>query len=101
MSADHSDLQRIKEALRSELPRLRETYAVRELGIFGSWVHGRQDDRSDLDILVEFDSAPSLFRFVELEDELSRLTETSVDLVMKTALRPRIGQRILHEVQPI
>lgn len=95
------ELQHIKDALRREMPRLGETFAVRNLGVFGSWAKGEQDESSDLDLLIEFDSAPSLFRFVELEEELSRVTGRPVDLVMKTALKPTIGRRILSEVQPI
>lgn len=97
----NQELHRIKETLRRELPRLGEAFSVRELGVFGSWVTGEQNESSDLDLLIEFDSAPSLFRFVELEEELSRLTGKPVDLVMKTALKPRIGRRILREVQSI
>jgi len=51
-----------------------------------------------VDILVEFEHAPTFFQFVELEDELGRLLVANVDLVMKSALRPRIGERILSEV---
>jgi len=42
-----------------------------------------------------------LFKFIELENDLSELLGTKVDLVMKTALKPNIGKRILSEVQPI
>jgi predicted nucleotidyltransferase len=36
--------------------------------------------------------------FVALERELSELTGEKVDLVMKSALKPRIGRNILREV---
>jgi predicted nucleotidyltransferase len=38
---------------------------------------------------------------VALKLELSELLGVNVDLVMKRALRPRIGERILREVVPI
>jgi predicted nucleotidyltransferase len=47
---------------------------------------------------VEFDRAPTFFEFIALEDDLSRLLGVKVDLVMKSALKPRIGERILSEV---
>ena len=87
--------------LRAELPRLREQYGVKSLGLFGSYVRGNQERGSDLDILVEFHEAPTLLGFVGLEEHLSDLLAVKVDLVMKTALKPRIGRRILSEVQPI
>ncbi|MGB9927989.1 MAG: nucleotidyltransferase family protein [Methanosarcina sp.] len=73
-------------------------YKVNYLGIFGSYVRGEQDSESDLDILVEFDEAPGLFEYIRLEDYLSEILGIKVDLVMKSALKPAIGKRILEEV---
>lgn len=87
--------------LRAHLPELRETYGVRSLGLFGSSVRGEARKGSDLDLLVEFDQAPSLFEFVRLERHLTALLGAKVDLVMKTALKPAIGARILDEVVPV
>jgi|TARA_B100000315_G_C14054268_1_gene353289 hypothetical protein len=50
---------------------------------------------------VEFYRAPSFFKSVELQDYLSTVLGIKVDLVMKTALRPAIGERILAEVVPV
>ena len=52
-------LEQIMQALRGHMPELRQRYAVRSLGVFGSYVRGQQRKRSDLDILVEFERAPS------------------------------------------
>ena len=40
-------------------------------------------------ILVEFDSPPTFFQFVEMEDYLSELLGVRVDLVMRSASSPR------------
>jgi len=68
------------------------------LGVFGSYVRGEATTKSDLDILVEYDRPPSLFQFVRLQRDLSEVLGVPVDLVMKSALRPAIGQVILSEV---
>ncbi|HXF51550.1 MAG TPA: nucleotidyltransferase family protein [Dehalococcoidia bacterium] len=94
-------LDEILETLRRHLPELRERYAVKSLGVFGSYVRGEQRKRSDLDVLVEFYEAPSFFEFVRLERYLSSLVGVKVDLVMKSALKPRIGERILAETVPV
>jgi len=91
-------LEEIMEVLREHLPELRQRYRVHSLGIFGSYVRGKQRKRSDLDVLVEFSEAPSLFEFIEVEHYLSDLLRIKVDLVMKSALKPRIGKHILSEV---
>ena len=94
-------LEEIKQVLREYLPELRERYGVRSLGIFGSYVRSEQGKRSDLDILVEFDRAPTLFEFVRLERYLGDQLGVKVDLVMKSALKPNIGRHILEEAVPV
>lgn len=92
------DVQELAVRLRQELPRLRQEYAVRSLGLFGSYVRGEQRSGSDLDVLVEFSKVPGMLRFLDLERDLSRLLGISVDLVQKEALKPAIGKRIKEEV---
>lgn len=90
-------LTEIKRILRENKNILKERFKVKDIGIFGSYVKGHQRKRSDLDILVEFDDSISLLEFVALERHLKELLGVKVDLVMKTALKPRIGRRILTE----
>jgi uncharacterized protein len=88
----------IMEILRRTLPLVAERYQVEFLGAFGSYAHSAQRPESDLDLLVSFRETPSLLKFIELENFLSDLLGIRVDLVMREALKPRIGQRILEEV---
>lgn len=84
--------------LKHHLPELSKRYNISYLGIFGSYVRGEQKKNSDLDVLVEFSKTPDLFEFIGLKQDLSDMLEVNVDLVMKSALKPRIGKRILEEV---
>ena len=93
--------EEIRRTLREHLPALQTRYGVRSLGLFGSYVRGEQEVRSDLDILVEYESTPTFFEFIDLEDHLREFLGVKVDLVMKTALKPRIGERILSEMEPV
>jgi len=93
----HRRLEDILPILRCNLRDLRERYSVRSIEVFGSYVRGEQDEKSDLDILVEFDKVPGLFKYIELEDHLSDLVGLKVDLVMKRALKQNIGRQILSE----
>jgi len=92
------ETQKIIRDIKKNLPALRNRFKVREIGLFGSYLRGEQKKKSDVDILVDFEKTVSLFEFMALEGELSKLTGKKVDLVMKTALKPRIGKRILDEV---
>jgi len=94
-------LEEIKECVKTHKNQLIQDYKVKSIGIFGSYIRGRQQDKSDLDILVDFEETIGLFKFVELQRYLSRLLGVKVDLVMKSALKPRIGARIMEEVSYI
>ena len=50
---------------------------------------------------MTFAVTPGLFRFVELENHLTDLLGVKVDLVMRDALKPAIGQRVLAEMMPV
>jgi len=95
------ELENITSKLKKELTKLRTQYNVATIEVFGSFVRNEQKANSDLDILVSFSKAPSLFKFIELEEYLSELLGVKVDLVMKSSLKPNIGQRILAEAQSI
>ena len=95
-------LDDVLRTLRVHLPELREHYGVRTLGVFGSYVRGEQRPRSDLDLLVEFDTRPlTLIQVITLEQHLSDLLGVQVDLVEKETLKPAIGRHILQEVVPV
>ncbi|MBD1858846.1 MULTISPECIES: nucleotidyltransferase family protein [Leptolyngbya] len=92
------NLEEIRQWLVLHKPILQERYHVKELGIFGSYVRQEQTETSDVDLLVEFSEIPSLLKFVTLENYLSDSLGIKVDLVHKSGLKPRIGERILAEV---
>jgi uncharacterized protein len=69
--------------------------------VFGSYVRHAARESSDIDLLVSFSDPPGLLRFVELENFLSARLGVKVDLVMRDALKPRIGRRVLAEAVPV
>ena len=95
------NIKDIRKVLKGHKEKLKRKYGVSEIGIFGSYVKNEQDETSDIDILVEFEKAVDLLTFVNLKNYLSDLLNTNVDLVMKKALKPGIGQRILKEVENV
>jgi predicted nucleotidyltransferase len=95
------DAEQYRAILHRELPALAARYGVASLGLFGSFVRRENGPDSDLDVLVSFVDPPGLFGFVELENHLSDLLSVKVDLVMRDALKPHLGQRVLAEVVPV
>ena len=93
-------IEEIKKKLIELKPFLKEKYKIKEIGIFGSYIKGKQKKKSDLDILIDFedDAEIGLIEFVRIENYLSDKLGVKVDLVMKKTLKPYIGKIILEEV---
>lgn len=93
-----TDIESIRRTISVHRDELRERYGVAWIGVFGSYVRDQQTASSDVDVLVTFKTPPSLLEFVALENYLSDLLGTEVDLVMRDALKPHLSRRILDEV---
>jgi predicted nucleotidyltransferase len=91
--------QDIIDIIRISKPELARKYGVRELGLFGSFLHSQQNEESDIDILVTFSRDVDLFEFIDLREYLEEKLRKKIDLVMRSALKPAIGKRILKEVE--
>jgi uncharacterized protein len=78
-------------------PALYKDYAVKEIGLFGSFSHGNYTDESDIDLLVELEK-PIGWKFFSLEIYLEKVFGRKVDLVTKNALKEQIKETILQQV---
>ncbi len=74
---------------------------VKRASFFGSIVRGEMTEKSDIDILVEFDSKKSLLDLAHLKNELEDAINRRVDLLTFKSLHPRLRDRILSEQVPI
>ena len=93
------NFEEIKEILKEHSDNLKQKFGVKELGIFGSYVRGEQKEGSDVDILVEFKEGYKTFdNYMDLKFYLEELLNVKVDLISKTALKPRLKPHILKEV---
>jgi predicted nucleotidyltransferase len=91
-------LEEIKQTLRATKPLLQQQYRVTEVGVLGSYARGEQTQTSDVDVLIDYEQAPTLFKLVELRDYLAQVVGVKVDVVTKNGLKPRIRERVLSEV---
>lgn len=90
----------ILSALKSQREKL-NSLGIREIGLFGSYACNEQTEKSDIDLLVDFDPDKETFdnymAVYELLEQLFR--NTKVEIVTKNGLSPYIGPKILKEVQ--
>ena len=92
-------IEEIKTRLAEQRAQIRKTFHVKEMGIFGSFVRNKQNRRSDVDILVEFEKGhKDFFNYMRLKYHLEASLGRKIDLVMKEAVKPRLKERVFNEV---
>ncbi|MEA5517222.1 nucleotidyltransferase family protein [Nodularia sp. UHCC 0506] len=91
------NINEIRQVLSLQKQSLCENYQITEIGIFGSYARGEETEASDIDILVDYETAPTFIMLVELRDYLSQLFGLKVDIVTKNGLKPRMRERVLSE----
>ncbi|MBU1121907.1 MAG: nucleotidyltransferase family protein [Candidatus Omnitrophota bacterium] len=77
-----------------------ESFGVKKLGLFGSYVRNEQTSKSDIDLLVEFVSGKKSFdNFIHLSFLLEDLFLQHIELVTIDSLSPYIKPYIVKEVE--
>jgi predicted nucleotidyltransferase len=76
---------------------------VKRAYLFGSSARGEQNGSSDVDILVDLDyeNGADFFAFVDMQEQLSELLGSKVDLVSSNGLSSLIKPQIDQEKQLI
>jgi hypothetical protein len=80
--------EQILDLLSRKKPELQGRYPISELGIFGSYARGDYNEKSDIDILVDFNGRIGI-GFIKLAHELEDLFNQKIDLVSRRAIKPR------------
>lgn len=77
-----------------------ESFGVKRIGLFGSFVKGEQKGSSDIDVFVVFKNDCEGFdNYFDLKFYLEDSLQTEVDLVIKNTLKRHIKERVLAEVE--
>jgi len=92
-----------KEFILSELKQQKrelQNLGIVRIGLFGSYVREEQTEKSDIDILLEFEPEKENFdNYMTVYDMLENLFKNEkVEIVTKNGLSPYIGPQILKEV---
>lgn len=75
-------------------------FGIKNIGLFGSYLKEEQSDKSDIDILIDFEPDKENFdNLMAVYDIFERLFKNEkVEIVTKNGLSPYIGPKILNEV---
>ncbi len=92
------------EALRAhgkELRQLVSRYNVARPRVYGSAVTGRNDEESDLDLLVDPTESTTLFTLAGLEHEAQQLLGVRVSVLTPGFLSPKFREQVLEQAQAL
>ncbi|HDT11377.1 MAG TPA: nucleotidyltransferase [bacterium] len=99
-------LEEIKTIIQSHKQELEREYKIKSIGIFGSYVHGRQSENSDIDIVIEFDLTKFGENFKGLTDTymalamyLQRLFDKKVDILTSGGVRSIRVKRVAEDIK--
>ncbi|OGS19587.1 MAG: hypothetical protein A2219_07295 [Elusimicrobia bacterium RIFOXYA2_FULL_50_26] len=87
----------IKNVLSQFKPELETRYKVARIGIFGSYARNEQNEKSDIDIIVDF-KEPIGLKFIDLAEFLENTLKMKVDLVSGRAIKSNRWYHIRKEL---
>jgi len=73
----------------------------RKIGVFGSYARGENVEKSDLDILIDFEQPLDLLEIIGLEQELTEKLGIKVDLITLHSLSPQLKEYVERDLIPI
>lgn len=75
--------------LKEKKSLLQKRYCLSELGVFGSYARGDFNEKSDIDILVDFNGRIDGFDYIRLAHELEDAFSQKVDVVSRKGIKPQ------------
>ncbi|MDO9254468.1 MAG: nucleotidyltransferase family protein [Bacteroidales bacterium] len=86
----------IPEISQKTMPLLRK-YGILSASVVGSVARGQQTSKSDIDIVIEVIQPISLLTFARIKLELEEILQIKVDLIERSAIKPRIRKYLLQD----
>ncbi len=86
---------------RNEILKIAEKHGAYNIRIFGSVLRGTDDEKSDIDLLVDFGKNISSWFPAGLVIELENLLRVKVDIATEKGLKQRIKDKVLKEAIPL
>lgn len=95
------DSKQLLVYLSSNKERYQKEYHLIRIGIFGSVARGEQNNKSDIDLIVEFeDDTPDLYTIKQkLRNEIQSKFNLPVDICREKYIKPIFKSQILSETR--
>jgi predicted nucleotidyltransferase len=89
---------KIIQILKTEQPFLREHFGVKKIAIFGSFAQGYANQKSDVDIFIDFSKSPGM-KFFDLMDYLDKKLGCKTDVLTQKGLSSIRIKRVAQEIK--
>ncbi len=93
-----SYLDEVIAKIRSQYPYLSSEFGVKRIGVFGSVAKQSERERSDIDLVVEFDRPVGL-KFMGLAEYMEKLFGRKVDILTKDGIRNIRVKRVSTDIE--
>lgn len=95
------ELNQILLYLATNKSRFEKDYHLKKIGVFGSIARGEQDNKSDIDLIIEFeDNTPNLHSIKQqLREEIQTKFNLPVDICREKYIKPIFRNQILSEAK--
>ncbi|MCK4921068.1 MAG: nucleotidyltransferase domain-containing protein [Bacteroidales bacterium] len=95
------DADNILKYLSLNKVRFKQEYHLTKIGLFGSIARGEQTDKSDIDLVIEFEpDTPDLYTLkYKLKKEIQEKFDLQVDICRLKYIKPIFTKQIQSEVR--
>ncbi|MBI5038573.1 MAG: nucleotidyltransferase family protein [Nitrospirae bacterium] len=96
---DNLSIDDILRYLKNNRKFFHDNFGVTSIGIFGSFVQGKQTSSSDIDIVIEMEKTrKSIHTFLQLKRFLEKEIKRKVDLGFENSLKPAVKEKIKGQI---
>ncbi len=90
--------ERVLEILREQKPILKQRFGITQVSLYGSFARDEGTEKSDVDVLVEFDSVPDWLGYFGAEAYFKEVLGRNVDMCIPQELRKEIVPRVQKDL---
>jgi len=90
-------------AVKEKIEKVCQQNDVVFMALFGSFAKGKQTPKSDIDILIRFDSSreKSLLDLIHTENEMRKVFKRRVELLSQESISPYLRNEILRSMKVV
>lgn len=74
---------------------------VKTISLFGSYLHNAYNEKSDVDLLIDFSQPVGFFTLIGIQEELEKKLRRPVDLVTRKSLSRHFRDKVIQEAETI